>query len=187
MSPNDPDPLTECAIRLDEAGIKYMLTGSVAGYFYGLNRATADTDIILAIVPSQVPAFVAAFKDAYFVDPLTVEQSVRERDMFNVMPRAGGKFDFIVLKPFASELEKFARREVFDWHGYPLWVATAPDLVLSKLEWARSSHSSMQFSDIRTIMGSGAVDENDPYFARQLDRLNLREVLDACYAQGHQA
>ena len=107
--------------------------------------------------------------------------------MFNVMPRAGGKFDFIVLKPVASELEKFARREVFDWHGYPLWVITAPDLVLRKLERARSSHSNMQFTDIRAIMASGAVDESDPYFARQLDRLKLREVLDACYTEGHRA
>ena len=177
----------ECAIRLDDAGVAYMLTGSVAGYFYGLNRATADTDIVLNIVSSQVPAFVAAFRDGYFVEPVMVAESVRDRDMFNVMSRCGGKFDFIVLKPVASELEKFGRREVFDWHGYPIWVSTAPDLVLSKLEWARLSHSSMQFSDIRTIMAAGAVDENDPYFAQQLDRLNLREVLDACYAEGHKA
>ena len=174
-------------MRLDDAGIDYMLTGSVAGYFYGLNRATGDTDVILSIVPSQVRAFVAAFKEDYFVDRQMVEESVREQDMFNVMPRAGGKFDFIVLKPVASELEKFARREVFDWHGYPLWVITAPDLVLSKLEWARSSHSNMQFTDIRAIMASGAVDESDPYFARQLERLKLREVLDACYTEGHRA
>lgn len=186
MNPVETDPLMECAMRLDEAGVAYMLTGSVAGYFYGLNRATGDTDIILNIIPAQVPAFLAAFRDGYFVDPVMVEESVRDRDMFNVMPRGGGKFDFIVLKPVAAELEKFARRDVFDWHGYPLWVATAPDLVLSKLEWARTSHSSMQFSDIRTIMASGAVDENDPYFARQLDILNLREVLDACYAAGHE-
>jgi len=33
-------PLMECAIRLDDAGVAYMVTGSVAGYFYGLNRAT---------------------------------------------------------------------------------------------------------------------------------------------------
>lgn len=177
----------DCAMRLDEAGVAYMLTGSVAGYFYGLNRATGDTDIILDIVPTQVPAFLAAFRNGYFVDPIMVEESVRDRDMFNVMPRAGGKFDFIVLKPVAAELEKFARRDVFDWHGYPLWVATAPDLVLSKLEWARSSHSAMQFADIRTIMASGSVDEDDPYFARQLDLLNLRETLEACYAEGHEA
>lgn len=37
------------------------------------------------------------------------------------------------------------------------------------------------------MMGSGAIDENDPYFARQLARLNLREVLDACYTEGHHA
>ena len=69
MNPGDHDPLMECAVRLDEAGVDYMLTGSVAGYFYGLNRATGDTDVVLSIRPSQVPAFVAAFKDAYFDAP----------------------------------------------------------------------------------------------------------------------
>ena len=76
-----------------------------------------------------------------------------------MMPQGGGKLDFIPLPDEPFQVTKFERRVAQEWHDYPVWVTTAPDLVLSKLEWPRSSHSHPQFSDIRTIMTAGFVDE----------------------------
>ena len=184
----DPvDALTDVAVRLERAGIAYMLTGSVAGYFYGLNRSTADTDIVIDFAVKDVAPLVDAFRDAYFIDELMAEDGAKTGYMFNVMPRGGGKIDFIPLRKEPFEQTKFERRVAHDWHGHALWVATAPDLVLSKLEWSRSSHSHLQFSDIRTIIASGFVDEHDDYFQRWLSTLDLHATLDACRTEGHEA
>lgn len=179
------DSLTDVAQRLDRAEIPYMVTGSVAGYFYGLNRSTADTDIVIELPPNRVRVFVAAFREGYFVDPLMVEDSARTGITFNIMPLAGGKFDMIPLKADLFERTKFGRRTTHDWHGYGVSVCTAPDLVLSKLHWARDSHSSKQFSDIRTIMAAEVFNEDDEYFQQWLDRLDLRGTLDACRTARH--
>ncbi len=184
MAENEPEPvdfLTDVVQRLERARVEYMITGSVAGYFYGLNRSTQDTDIVVKLPLALATRFVAAFKDGFYVDQAMVEDAIRHKLMFNVISlRGGGKFDMIPLKDEPSEREKFERRAAHDWHGRPIWVTTAPDLVLSKLDWARDSRSRRQFADVRAIMASGFVDEHDRYFQHWLGRLNLRDVLDAC-------
>lgn len=184
----DPeDGLTDVAMRLDEAGVAYMVTGSVAGYFYGLNRSTGDTDIVVDLAADDVSNFLTAFADAWYVDQAMVEESVRAREMFNVIPKGGGKLDFVPLRDEPFELTKFGRRVPRDWRGYPLWVSVADDLVLSKLAWARTSHSHQQFSDIRTIMAAGFVDEHSEYFQHWLGSLGLGDTLEACRTTRHDA
>lgn len=182
------DALTEVVRRLDDVGVPYMVTGSVAAWFCGLSRYTEDTDIVIDLMREKIPAFVAAFRDDYYIDRLMVEDSIRTRSLFNVISlKGGGKFDMIPLRPEASERVKFGRRVVHDWHGYPLWVIEPYDLVLSKLQWAKQSRSDKQFADIRAIMSSGLVDEHDRYFQKWLRILDLVEVLDACREARHDA
>lgn len=189
MGLNEPlDSLTEVVSRLDEVGVPYMVTGSVAAWFCGLNRYTEDTDIVIYLKWSQITDFVAAFRGDYYVDRLMVEDSVRTLSLFNVISqRGGGKFDMIPLRPEPAEQAKFERRVVHDWHGYPLWVIDPHDLVLSKLQWAKETRSEKQFADIRAIMSSGLVDENNRYFQKWLRALDLGEVLEACREARHDA
>lgn len=189
MSLGDPiDALTDALIRLDDAGVGYMITGSVAALFYGLNRYTEDTDIVIDLDASHVDRMMAAFSGDYYIDRAMIEGAVRDAEMFNVISlRFGGKFDFIPLREEPAQRVRFDRRLVHDWHGYPAWVISPPDLVLSKLEWARESRSQRQFADIRAIMASGFVDEADQYFQRWLRQLDLAELLDACREAGYDA
>jgi hypothetical protein len=187
MSLGDPvDALTDALIRLDDAGVSYMITGSVAALFYGLNRYTDDTDIVVELDARHIDPLMDAFGGDYYIDRPIVEEAARLREMFNVISlRFGGKFDLIPLRDEPSEHARFGRRMVHDWHGYPVWVISPPDLVLSKLEWARESRSQRQFADIRAIMAAGFVDESDDYFQLWLRQLDLGETLDACRKAGY--
>jgi hypothetical protein len=51
---DDTDALMDFVERIEAAGLPYMVTGSVAAYFYGLNRMTADTDVVVDIRRQQV-------------------------------------------------------------------------------------------------------------------------------------
>ena len=187
MRPDFTDTISDFAGRLDGAGIPYMFVGSFAALFYGLRRTTQDTDVVVDIKPQHLASFVSTFRDGYFLDEEIVEDSLRTGRMFNLFPAQGLKFDIIPLKDDPFERLKFVRREVFDWHDYPIRVIRPEDLVLSKLEWARESRSERQFADIRAIMASGAFDESDTYFREWLGACGLREILDACRQAGYDA
>jgi len=183
----DGDTLTDFALRKDAAAIPYMLTGSVAGQFHGLDRSTMGTDVVIDLDAGRAGALLESLRDGWYVDAGMVVEGLERRSMFNVLPVAGGKFDLIPLRREPYELAKFERRQAMDWHGTRIWVITPEDLVLSKLLWAKDSHSDVQFRDVRVIMAKGSFDERSAYFQQWLGRLGLRETLDHAAKAGHDA
>jgi hypothetical protein len=105
--------------------------------------------------------------------------SLRHGTMFNAIPLRGGpKVDFSPMRPGSFEETAFSHRELHDWYGTPVWIVTPADLVLSKLNWAKDTMSERQLADVRAIMSTGLVDEDD-YFNGWIGRLGLRDALDA--------
>lgn len=179
------DPLLRIASYLDELGLEYAVTGSVAGIFYGLMRQTYDIDITVELPNQSVPRVVAALQQDYFIDEVSVLDAVRSGSMFNVLPHGGGdKVDLIVLTDTEFERTKLARRQQVEWKGGLVWVLTAEDLVLSKLDWARDSGSRHQYPDVRAIMDSGSAADHE-YLDEWIRRLDLQHVLDAANSARH--
>lgn len=184
----DPvDALTQIASKLNELGAPYMVTGSVAGLFYGRERSTVDVDIVIDMHRTMPESLVEALGPEYFLDIEMVRESLPIEDMFNALPMMGGpKIDLIPLKSEPFEQLKFEQRITVDWHGTPVSVIRAVDLALSKLQWAKISLSERQLADVRGIMSFEGVVEDD-YFRRWVERLGLEELLDASRAVGYDA
>lgn len=176
----DPvDALTQIASKLNQLGAAYMLTGSVAGLFYGRERSTVDVDIVVDMRTTSPEALVDALAPEYFLDIEMVRECLPIEDMFNALPMTGGpKIDLIPLKQDAFEQLKFEQRVTLDWHGTTVSVIRAADLALSKLQWAKISMSERQLADVRGIMSFEGVVEDD-YFGRWVKRLDLEELLEA--------
>lgn len=181
------DLLSDLAVRLDRISMPYMVTGSVAALFYGLDRSTQDTDVVIDIRPADVARFVEEFDQGYFVDPQMVADSARTRIMFNVMPHQGGKVDFIPLKDDLFERLMFERRLRTAYRSGTACIPTPQDLVLRKLWWAKDSRSVQQLKDVAVIMAGENFDEHDDYFQRWLDTLGVRELLELARSRGHDA
>lgn len=64
------------------------------------------------------------------------------------------KVDLIVRKDGPFRREELRRRRRVRIDGFEVFVVTAEDLVLSKLEWARESRSEMQLRDVRNLLAS---------------------------------
>lgn len=180
MPPEPPaDALTDVVARLDAVEVEYMLTGSTAGTFYGLSRTTVDVDIVIDLDILQVAPLVEGFSTDYYIDADAVFDAVERQAMFNVIPLAGGpKTDLIVLPDDPFQQTAFARRRQDEWHGTPVWTIAPADLVLSKLRWAQITYSDQQLADVRAIMSSGFVEEDDE-FRDWIRRLRLEDLLDA--------
>ena len=139
--------------RLHEAGIEYMLTGSLASSLQGEPRATHDIDLVVAIrgVPGDiVSTFLRAFADQkFYLVEHAIRSAIDASSMFNMIDTVeGNKVDFWVLSDDAFDQARFSRRALEEFDGVPLRVSRPEDTILMKLRWAElSGGSEKQFGD----------------------------------------
>ena len=124
--------------RLETLGIPYMVAGSVASSHHGRPRATNDADVVIDPTPEALDALLAALPaDGYYVDARIAREALRARRLFNVIDsETAFRVDLMIRKERPFSREEFARRERRELEGLPVFVATAEDTILSKLEWA---------------------------------------------------
>ncbi len=130
-----PDAFRRAIEHLDRAGIPYMLTGSAASSFHGVPRATQDIDLVIAPTAEQLRAFVGDLsKGAYYASLDAALDAQRQRSQFNVIDmKTGWKLDLIIRKSRPFSIAEFERRAPVDVHGLRLFVASAEDVILSKM------------------------------------------------------
>jgi hypothetical protein len=139
--------------RLEAAGLAYMVTGSVALSFYAEPRMTRDVDLVVDLRRSDTTRVLELFGAEFDVDADRIRDAITQRSMFNVIHTAAVvKVDIIVRKAGPYREEEFRRRRLAEIDGVPMWVVSAEDLVLSKLDWARDSRSEVQLRDVRRLI-----------------------------------
>src|SRR5882672_8040063 len=139
---------------LEKAGIPYMLSGSFASAYYGSYPSTQDIDLIIQATPEQLQPFIESLPKAhYYVELDSALEAMKHQSMFNVVDAAAGwKIDFMICKSRPFSQEEFARRRRADLHGSSLFVVSAEDLIVAKLEWAKMGQSERQLEDVRQIV-----------------------------------
>lgn len=174
---------------LDAAAVPYMVAGSFASTFHGIPRLTQDIDVVVRLDSSAVSRLLAALPpDEYYVSEEAARDAVRRRSQFNVIDLATGwKADLIVQKarPF-SELEMQRRLRV-TLLGTTLFVASAEDTIIAKLEWARESRSARQLGDVRDILSVRGASLDRPYIEAWAAALGVSDLWrDASAGEDHQ-
>ncbi len=139
---------------LDAVPIPHMLAGSFASTFHGTPRTTQDVDMVIDPDRAALREFVRGLpSDEYYVSAEAAEEAFRHRAQFNVIDLATAwKVDFIIRKERPFSVEEFRRREPARIEELDLFVATAEDTVLTKLEWAKKSGSELQLRDVQGIL-----------------------------------
>jgi hypothetical protein len=112
--------------------------------------------------------------DDYYVDADVARDALARRSHFNVIDMATGwKVDLIVRKDRAFSLEEFQRREPAEVLGVRVFVATAEDAIVSKLEWAKLADSDRQLADAAGIVRSCGDRLDRAYVERWVAALGL--------------
>jgi hypothetical protein len=150
------DIVDDVSRRLEKLGIAYMVTGSMAMNCYAEPRMTRDIDIVIELDPEGIDALVAEFSPDYYVDAGAVAEAVANSSMFNMIYLAESvKVDCIIRKPSEYRRVEFERRQAAEMDGIATYIVSREDLILSKLVWARDSHSEMQLHDVANLMRDG--------------------------------
>lgn len=161
---------------LDEAGIPHMLAGSFASTYHGEPRMTRDIDLVIDHTTEAIREFVDRLdRDRFYIGDAV--GAVQGRDMFNIVDTASGwKVDLIVRKERPFSIEEFRRRVPATIEGVDVFVATAEDTVLAKLEWARQSGSERQLGDVLAVARAQPLDRD--YLTRWARELGVEADLD---------
>jgi hypothetical protein len=170
--------LARVAGALARGGVPYMLAGSFASSHHGAPRATQDIDIVVDPTFESLDRFLAAIKgdDVYF-DADVAHGEFKRRGQFNVIDGSTAwKVDVIFRKARPFSHEEMSRRLPAKVLGVDVFVATAEDTVLAKLEWAKLGESERQLRDVRALLEAKGESLDRAYVERWLDELGVRQL-----------
>ena len=170
------DVLKSVVQRLEEKGMRYMITGSMAMNFYAVPRMTRDIDIVVELDRKKVDLLYEAFKNDFYVDRDTITKAVQCDGMFNIIHNEKLiKIDFIIRKESEYRVQEINRRRKTTVGEASLYIVSPEDLIISKLFRAKDSHSEFQLSDVQNILEDvGEIDQD--YLEKWIDRLGLKEL-----------
>lgn len=171
------DVLQRITSALDQAGIAYMLSGSFASAYYGAARSTQDIDFVIHANSEQLRSFVEALPvSAYYADLDSALEARQRQSLFNVIDQATGwKIDLIIRKSRAFSQEELGRRQRVNLHGVSLFMTTAEDAIVSKLEWAKLAQSRRQIEDAAAILRARWDALDRAYLGKWIGELGLTD------------
>jgi hypothetical protein len=177
---NVPEVLQRITAALNRAEIPYMLSGSFASVHYGAPRSTQDIDLVITASAAELQVFVDGLSsNQYYADLEAALEAHKRQSMFNVIDlKTGWKIDFIIRKSREFSLEEFRRRQLVSLQQTPLFVATAEDVILSKLEWSKLSQSQRQIEDVAAILRIRWELLDQPYLKKWIVELAVRKEWD---------
>ncbi|HEX6642944.1 MAG TPA: hypothetical protein VF215_17640 [Thermoanaerobaculia bacterium] len=163
----------------------YMITGSVASSVHGVPRATQDIDVVIEPTREQLVALMHRFEEpAYDADVDEALDAFRRRSMFSIIDRRGiWKIDFILRKSRPFSKKEFDRRRQIEILDVSVYAATAEDVLLAKLEWAKLGESERQLRDAAGIIEIQGEKLNNDYVERWAAALDVEDQLHAARAK----
>lgn len=163
---------------LDEAGIPYMVAGSMSSSIHGRPRATQDADVVIDPTEDQFASFLTVLEQDYYVSRDAAFDAFHRRGMFNIIDIAGGwKADLILRKDRPFSRQEFERRRQVDAMGQMLWVVSPEDTILSKLEWMKGRASDVQYSDALGVAVAQWENLDLEYLRRWARELGVENML----------
>jgi hypothetical protein len=171
---NELDIVRDVSARLDAANIGYMLTGSMAMNYYAQPRMTRDIDVVVALQSADAARIVELFNSDYYVSHEAVDNSIKRQSLFNLIHNESViKVDCIIRKQSEYRLTEFNRRQRIRIEEFETWIVSKEDLILSKMFWAKDSHSELQLRDVKNLVLTGCDSTYIERWAKELGVAHL--------------
>lgn len=156
---------------LNLAGIRYVVSGSVAAVFYGEPRLTHDVDCVVFLNADNCRKLLEVFPaTGFYVPPLEtiLSEIMRQRNgHFNLIHRATGfKADFYPAGRDDMNAWAFRGKRTVEFEGEIIALAPPEYVIVRKLEYYREGRADKHLRDIRAMLAVSG---------EQLDRTALNE------------
>ena len=171
----------------EELGIAYQIGGSVASLAHGIARTTLDIDLVADIRTEHVAALAEQAAPLFYIDADDVAEAVATAGAFNLIHLATMfKVDVFALKPTPYDTQAFLRAdlkaldEADNDDAALFFVASAEDVILSKLRWYELGQrsSERQLADVRGVILVQGQALDVAYLQQWAGVLQLTELLE---------
>lgn len=157
----DPDFISLFVSPLEAAGIRYMITGSVASSIYGEPRNTLDIDLVVLIEANQIPLLPQLFpEDDFYLPPADVVAIEARREAhghFNIIHHHSGlKADIYLSRNHPTLPWALAHARRIPTPACEITLAPPEYVILHKLEFYRESGHQRHLRDI-----AGMIEQQD--------------------------
>ncbi len=166
---------------MEQAGMRYFVTGSMAGMLYGEPRLTMDVDIVLVLPPTAIKELVEAFDPAQFYRPpieiIMQEVGRRVRGHFNLIHHdTGFKADIYLAGSDSLHAWAFTKRRAIRIGEDTVWVAAPEYVILRKLEYYNEGRSEKHLRDIHAMFERSSDEIDDAVLMQKVDEQGLKDV-----------
>lgn len=147
--------------KLEDLGLRYMVTGSIAAIYYGEPRLTNDIDIVVILAQEDAAKLEAAFPLADFYCPphevIQLEIAREQRGHFNLIHhQTGFKADVYPAGRDALHLWALGRTQDANLGDDVIRLAPPEYVVIRKLQFFREGASPKHLRDVnRMLVGLG--------------------------------
>ncbi|MCZ7671776.1 MAG: hypothetical protein M5U34_33935 [Chloroflexi bacterium] len=169
---------------LDELNIPYVIGGSMASIIHGMLRTTMDVDIVADIQQEQAQDFLAGLKNAFYADEAMILQAIQRRSSFNLIHLTTMfKVDIFIPKARPFDQQQLNRRiseRIAEDSDESIWVLSAEDIVLAKLDWFRlgGEVSERQWRDILGVLKTQQSDLDIEYLKQWAAQLGVTQLME---------
>lgn len=153
----EPDQFLLFVRPLQEAGFRYLVTGSVAAIFYGEPRLTLDVDLLLFLNDKDIVKLSEVFPLSEFYPPppevIASEARREQRGHFNIAHFSTGfKADLYLTGRDELEAWAFRFQRRVEYEGQTVVLAPPEYVIVRKLEYYREGGSEKHLRDLRSIL-----------------------------------
>src|SRR5215212_3319682 len=179
--------LLQVTATLERQNITYVLVGSFASSIHGMYRSTADIDILADIDTGQIQPLLEVLQNSFYVDEHAMREAVAQGRSFNAIHfNSVFKVDIFIARSdeFAlSQLNRRQLRKLSPGGDEAVYVATAEDTVLAKLQWYRSGHeiSNTQWNDVLGVLGTSHNSLDLEYLRTWGGKLRVEDLLQKAW------
>ncbi len=179
------DVFEKLRAALDAAAIPYFVSGSFASSAHGIPRSTNDIDIVISPTREQLATLLAQFPAGeYGKSEEDAFDAFNRRLSFNIVDYATfWKIDFILRQFTPFDASRFTRCEVVEIAGVRMVTASAEDILLTKLWWAKLGESQRQINDAAGIVQVQGSNLDRDYVERWVAALELDDQWKAALAR----
>jgi hypothetical protein len=172
--------------KLEKAGIRYFITGSIASSYYGIPRFTHDIDVVLTLGTKDVDQIIKLFIDDGYISKEGILEAFSGSGMFNfIHSKTGLKIDFWVDRgdSFTRSCFHRTRREELT-EGFWAVMASPEDVLLHKVYWSHLMPSERQIGDAQGIIAVQGSRLDLPYIEKWAKEMGIEEEIKTLLSGG---